>query len=37
MTTTRPELPLIAGEREMMRGFIDYHRATRTIDGTVGA
>jgi uncharacterized damage-inducible protein DinB len=27
-TTERPEPPLIAGEREMMRGFLDYHRAT---------
>jgi uncharacterized damage-inducible protein DinB len=28
VTTERPEPPLIAGEREMMRGFLDYHRAT---------
>lgn len=28
MTTERPEPPLIAGEREMMRGFLNYHRAT---------
>lgn len=28
MTTERPEPPLIAGEREMLRVFLDYHRAT---------
>ncbi len=28
MTTERPEPPLIAGEREMLRGFLDYLRAT---------
>jgi NAD(P)-dependent dehydrogenase (short-subunit alcohol dehydrogenase family)/uncharacterized damage-inducible protein DinB len=28
VTTERPEPPLIAGEREMMRGFLNYHRAT---------
>jgi hypothetical protein len=24
----RPEPPLIAGEREMLRGFLEFHRAT---------
>jgi uncharacterized damage-inducible protein DinB len=28
MTTERPEPPLIAGEREMLRVFLDFHRAT---------
>jgi uncharacterized damage-inducible protein DinB len=28
MTTERPEPPLIADEREMLRAFLDYHRAT---------
>lgn len=28
MTTERPEPPLIAGEREMLRAFLDFHRAT---------
>ncbi|HEY7486090.1 MAG TPA: DinB family protein [Streptosporangiaceae bacterium] len=28
MTTQRPSPPLIAGEREMLRTFLDYHRAT---------
>ncbi|MYS87553.1 DinB family protein [Embleya scabrispora] len=28
MTTERPEPPLIADEREMIRGYLDYHRAT---------
>ena len=28
MTTVRPEPPLIADEREMLRGFLDYHRST---------
>ncbi|MGO8887995.1 MAG: DinB family protein [Streptosporangiaceae bacterium] len=28
MTTERPEPPLTAGEREMLRTFLDYHRAT---------
>jgi hypothetical protein len=28
VTTERPEPPLIAGEREMLRGFLDFHRAT---------
>lgn len=28
MTTERVGPPLIAGEREMMRSFLDYHRAT---------
>lgn len=28
MTTERPDVPMIAGEREMMRAFLDYHRAT---------
>ncbi|GAA1675231.1 DinB family protein [Fodinicola feengrottensis] len=28
MTTERPEPPLIGGEREMLRGFLDFHRAT---------
>lgn len=28
MTTERPDPPLIAGEREMLRAFLDYHRAT---------
>lgn len=28
MTTERPEPPLIACEREMLRAFLDFHRAT---------
>ena len=28
MTTDRVGPPLTAGEREMLRGFLDYHRAT---------
>jgi uncharacterized damage-inducible protein DinB len=28
MVTERPEPPLIAGEREMLRAFLDFHRAT---------
>ncbi|MEU0934665.1 MULTISPECIES: DinB family protein [unclassified Embleya] len=28
MPTQRPEPPVIAGEREMIRSFLDYHRAT---------
>jgi uncharacterized damage-inducible protein DinB len=28
MTTERPDPPLIAGEREMLRVFLDFHRAT---------
>jgi uncharacterized damage-inducible protein DinB len=28
MSTQRPEPPLIAAEREMLRAFLDYHRAT---------
>ncbi|GAB4051928.1 DinB family protein [Catellatospora paridis] len=28
MTTERPDVPLIAGEREMLRQFLDYHRST---------
>ncbi len=28
MTTERPDVPLIAGERELLRSFLDYHRAT---------
>ncbi|GII65034.1 hypothetical protein Skr01_51190 [Sphaerisporangium krabiense] len=28
MTTERPTPPLIAGEREMLRGYLDFHRAT---------
>ena len=28
MTTHRPEPPLIADERQMLRSFLDYHRAT---------
>ena len=28
MTTERPDPPVIAGEREMLRVFLDYHRAT---------
>jgi hypothetical protein len=24
----RPEPPLIVGEREMLRGFLEFHRAT---------
>ncbi|MGC0419875.1 DinB family protein [Embleya sp. AB8] len=28
MSTDRPSPPVIAGEREMMRAFLDYHRAT---------
>jgi uncharacterized damage-inducible protein DinB len=28
VTTTRPEPPAIAGEREMLRVFLDFHRAT---------
>ncbi len=28
MTTERPDPPVIAGEREMLRSFLDYHRAT---------
>ena len=28
MTTERPDPPAIAGEREMLRVFLDYHRAT---------
>ncbi|MFF7247043.1 DinB family protein [Embleya sp. NPDC008237] len=28
MTTERPEPPVIADEREMIRSFLDYHRAT---------
>jgi uncharacterized damage-inducible protein DinB len=26
--TVRPEPPLVAGEREMLRGFLEFHRAT---------
>src|SRR5215470_2584075 len=28
MITQRPEPPLVAGEREMPRAFLDFHRAT---------
>ena len=28
MTTERPDPPLIAGEREMLRAFLDFHRST---------
>ncbi|HEX6472109.1 MAG TPA: DinB family protein [Streptosporangiaceae bacterium] len=28
MSTERPGPPLVGGEREMLRGFLDYHRAT---------
>jgi uncharacterized damage-inducible protein DinB len=28
VTTERPDPPLIAGEREMLRAFLDFHRAT---------
>jgi hypothetical protein len=28
MATERPEPPLVGSEREMLRGFLDYHRAT---------
>lgn len=28
MATERPDVPLIAGEREMLRQFLDYHRST---------
>jgi uncharacterized damage-inducible protein DinB len=28
VTTERPDPPVIAGEREMLRVFLDYHRAT---------
>jgi hypothetical protein len=28
VTTERPDVPLIADEREMLRRFLDYHRAT---------
>jgi uncharacterized damage-inducible protein DinB len=28
MATERPDLPLIASEREMLRVFLDFHRAT---------
>ncbi|MFI9272681.1 DinB family protein [Kitasatospora sp. NPDC052896] len=28
MTTERPSPPMIAGEREMLRAFLDFHRAT---------
>ncbi|BCJ73411.1 hypothetical protein CS0771_29550 [Catellatospora sp. IY07-71] len=28
MSTERPDVPLIAGERELLRSFLDYHRAT---------
>jgi uncharacterized damage-inducible protein DinB len=28
MATERPDPPVIAGEREMLRVFLDYHRAT---------
>ncbi|MFD7920604.1 DinB family protein [Streptomyces sp. NPDC059740] len=28
MPTARPEPPLTGGERETLRGFLDYHRAT---------
>jgi uncharacterized damage-inducible protein DinB len=28
MTTERPDPPLIAGEREMLRVFLEFHRAT---------
>ncbi|MGR3933725.1 DinB family protein [Streptomyces sp. BRA346] len=28
MATDRPSPPLIAGERETLRGFLDFHRAT---------
>ena len=28
MPTKRIDPPVIAGEREMLRGFLDYHRAT---------
>jgi uncharacterized damage-inducible protein DinB len=35
VTTERIDPPLIAGEREMLRAFLDYHRATLTmkVDG----
>ena len=28
MVTERPEIPSVAGEREMLRAFLDFHRAT---------
>jgi uncharacterized damage-inducible protein DinB len=28
MTVVRPQPPVTGGEREMLRGFLDYHRAT---------
>lgn len=31
MTTDRVGPPLTAGEREMLRGFLDYHRATLAV------
>ena len=31
VTTERPDPPLIAGEREMLRGFLDLHRATLAV------
>jgi uncharacterized damage-inducible protein DinB len=31
MTTERPDPPRIAGEREMLRVFLDFHRATLAI------
>jgi uncharacterized damage-inducible protein DinB len=35
MTVTRIDPPLVAGEREMLRDFLDYHRGTlaRKCDG----
>lgn len=31
MSTERPDPPLIASEREMLRGHLDFHRATLTM------
>jgi hypothetical protein len=28
VVTERPEIPPLAGEREMLRAFLDFHRAT---------
>jgi uncharacterized damage-inducible protein DinB len=38
MATERPDPPVVAGEREMLRVFLDYHRATLALkcDGLSG-
>jgi Protein of unknown function (DUF664) len=37
VTTERPEPPLVGDERQMLRVFLDYHRATlaMTCDGLI--